>query len=291
MRPFKYLRPSSLAEACQMLSEYGESAKLIAGGQSLLPLLKQRILAPEYIIDLKHLAELNYIVERGDEIAIGAIVTHRDVETSPLIRQWFPVLVEMERWLGHPQIKNWGTLGGNLAHADPGGDPAPPLIALDAKVKVISRRGERIIPLEQFFQDYFTTALGPDEILAEIQLPKPQRLSGAAYRKEAIRASDMPIASVAAMVKLDGEKIVQTRIVLGGVGPTPLRARQAEELLQGKEIEAINLSEVAILASEEAAPTDDLEGSAQYKRRIVRVLAREIISRALERAQIRFKEA
>ena len=284
MRPFTYLRPTSVEEVCRMLTEHGEGAKLIAGGQSLIPMLKQRIMAPDYIIDLKYVSELDYIIEDGEEIRIGALATHRDVETSPLIRKRFPVLMEMERWLAQAQIKNWGTLVGNLAHADPGGDPAPPLITLGDKVKAVSQRGERVIPLEEFFEDYFTTVLEPDELLVEVQIPNPPDSSGAAYRKETIRAGDNPIGAVAAMVRLEGEKVGEVRIILGGVGPIPIKAEKTSKLLSGASLGALPLGEAARAAAEEADPPSDLEGSSDYKKRIVYVLTKEIVSRAVERA-------
>ncbi len=284
MRPFTYLRPTSVAEVCRMLTEHGEGAKLIAGGQSLMPMLKQRIMAPDYIIDLKYVSELDYIIEDGEGIRIGALATHRDVENSPLIRERFPVLMEMERWLAQAQIKNWGTLVGNLAHADPGGDPAPPLITLGAKVKAVSQKGERVIPLEEFFEDYLTTVLEPEELLVEVQIPNPPDSSGAAYRKETIRAGDNPIGAVAAMVRLEGEKVGEVRIVLGGVGSTPIKAEKASKLLSGASLDALPLSEAARAAAEEADPSSDLEGSVEYKKRIVYVLTKEIVSRAVERA-------
>ncbi len=284
MRPFTYLRPTSVAEVCRMLTEHGEGAKLIAGGQSLMPMLKQRIMAPDYIIDLKYVSELDYIIEDGEGIRIGALATHRDVENSPLIRERFPVLMEMERWLAQAQIKNWGTLVGNLAHADPGGDPAPPLITLGAKVKAVSQKGERVIPLEEFFEDYLTTVLEPEELLVEVQIPNPPDSSGAAYRKETIRAGDNPIGAVAAMVRLEGEKVGEVRIVLGGVGSTPIKAEKASKLLSGASLGALPLSEAARAAAEEADPSSDLEGSVEYKKRIVYVLTKEIVSRAVERA-------
>ncbi len=284
MRPFAYLRLTSVEEVCRLLAEHGEGAKLIAGGQSLIPMLKQRIMVPDYIIDLKYISELDYIIEDGEGIRIGALATHRDVETSPLIRERFPVLVEMERWLAQPQIKNWGTLVGNLAHADPGGDPAPPLIALGARVKAVSQRGERVINLEDFFEDYLTTVLEPDELLVEVQISNPPDSSGAAYRKETIRAGDNPIGAVAAMVRLEGKKVREACIILGGVGSTPIKAEKASKLLSGASLDDLPLNEAARAAAEEADPSSDLEGSAEYKRRIVYVLTREIVSRAVERA-------
>ena len=181
MRPFEFLIPKSLAEACSLLSEYKEEAKIISGGQSLIPQLRLRVLAPKFVIDIKNLLELDYIRENNDSLKIGSVTSHRTIETSPLVRQRFPVLVEMERRVADVQIRNWGTLGGNLAHADPAGDPAPPLIALGAKVKAVSVRGEREIPLGELFIDFLTTVLEPDEILTEIAVPYLHNLHDTLY--------------------------------------------------------------------------------------------------------------
>ena len=165
MRPFEYVVTRDLAEACSVLAEYKEDAKVLAGGQSLVPLLRHRLLSPRYVIDIQRLPGLESIREESDGLKIGALTTHRAVETSPVVARRFPMLVEAECRLAHPQIRNWGTVGGNLCYADPGGDLGPTLMALGAGVKVVSTRGERTIPLSGFFNDNLTTVIEPDEIL------------------------------------------------------------------------------------------------------------------------------
>ena len=287
MKPFEYLKPKSLTEACSLLSEHKEEAKIIAGGQSLIPQLKLRVLACKFVIDVKNLQELDYIRENRDSLRIGALTTHRAMELSPVIKERFPVLVEMERRLAQVQIRNWGTIGGSLCHADPAGDPAPTLIALGAKVKAVSVRGEREIVLEEFFIDYFTTVLEPDEILAEIEVPYLPSHTAGAYRKETIIAGDIPIASVAAVIGLDGgqDKVKEARIVLGGVGMTPIRAREAEQVLIGKKAEGKLVEEAGMVAAGEASPTADVQGSVEYKRKLVRLLTKEMVDLAIKRAQ------
>lgn len=287
MRPFKYLEPKTVPEACSMVAEHGEAAKLLAGGQSLIPLLKQRFITPEYVINLKGLPGLDYLSNGQGSLKIGALTPHRTIETSPLIKSIFPMLSEMERTVGSVQVRNWGTLGGNLCHADPGGDPGPTLIALGAKVKAVSVRGEREIPLEDFFQDYLATALAPDEILVEIEVPTPPPLSGGAFHKESVRLGDMAIASTAAFVVLEGKggPIKEARIALGAAGSTPIRAKKAEASLVNKKITDELLREAGEIAATEAHPTSDVNGSEEYKLEMVRVVTRNTLREAIRRAQ------
>ncbi|MBI2908451.1 MAG: xanthine dehydrogenase family protein subunit M [Chloroflexi bacterium] len=287
MRPFKYLEPKTVEEACSMLAEHGEEAKLLAGGQSLIPLLQQRLISPGYIINLKGVPGLDHLRNGGDSLKLGALTLHRAVETSPVIKARFPMLSEMERTLGSVQIRNWGTLGGNLCHADPGGDPGPALIALGASVKAASVRGERWIDLEDFFRDYLTSGLAPDEILTEIEAPYPPPLSGGAFHKESVRLGDMAIASTAAYVVLEGKDgpVKDLRIVLGAVGSTPLRAGRAEKVLRGQRVTDELLRQAGEAAAAEAHPTSDINGSEEYKREMVRVVTRNMLREALQRAR------
>jgi carbon-monoxide dehydrogenase medium subunit len=287
MKRFDYLTPKSVEEAYSFLSDHKEEAKIIAGGQSLIPQLKLRVLAPKFVVDIKNLTDLEYIRESQDSLKIGALTTHRRIETSEVIKKRFPVLVEMEHRLSDVQIRNWGTLGGNLCHADPAGDPAPVLVALGTKVKAVSARGERTIALGEFCINYLTTVLEPDEILTEIEVPYPPSFSGAAYRKETVRAADFPIASVAAVVSLDGEqgRVKKARIVLGGVGKTPVEAIQAEQVLAGEKAHGKLAREAGKVAANEIRPIADVHGSEEYKRKIVELLTEEIVSLAIKRAQ------
>ncbi len=285
MRPFEFLEPKTLEEACSLLSEHKEEAKLLAGGQSLRPILRQRLLAPKYLINIKGLSELDYIKELRGELKIGALTTHRTIETSLIIGQKLPMLVEMERSVGSIQIRNWGTIGGSLAHADPAGDPAPALIAVGAKVKVVSTRGEREIPLENFMTGYLETTLAADEILTEITVPYLASNSGGAYLKEAIRVGDIGIATVAAMVTLNGKQQVKdARFVLGAQGTPPLRATQAERVAVGKRA-VDSIEDVAEATAKEARPQTDIVGSVEYKLELVKVLTKRALSLSISRAQ------
>jgi len=282
---FEYLEPASLSEACSWLSDYKGEAKIIAGGQSLLPILKTRLISPQYLIDVKCLLELEYVSDEKDGIKMGALTTHRTVETSPLIKERFPILAQIERVLATVQIRNWGTIGGSLCHADPAGDPAPALIALGAKVKATSLRGVREIPLGEFFVDYFETVLQPDEILTEIHVPSLPPCAGVAYSKESVRPGDTAIISMTAVVTLDKGVVGEARIVLGNVSKTPLRAKRAEQALIGKEGTRDVLEEVGRVVAEEIHPSTDMEGSAEYKRELAKVVAKRTVGQAIEQAK------
>ena len=286
IRDFKYLRPTTVKEALEILSQYAEEAKIIAGGQSLLILMRQGLVAPPYLIDIKHLNEINYIeAEASGGIRIGATTTHRAIEKSALIKERFPLLSQMEEKLASIQTRNWGTIGGNLCHADPAGDPAPVLIALNASFKVASSRGEREVAAEEFFLDYFETALEEGEMLLEIKVPPMAPKTAVSYQKFTIIDSDMGIVAVAASITLDGgKKCKEARLVLGGAAPIPMRAKGAEELLQGGELDDALLEEVGRKASEEAEPISDIHASEAYKRELVKVLAKRMVKRAWEEA-------
>ncbi len=281
---FELLMPANIREACRMLAEHGEEVKVVAGGQSLLPLLKNRFISPKYLINIKGLPDMEYIKRTAKGIQIGALTTHHSLETSALIKQRFPVLSEMEKGVGNLQIRNWGTIGGNLAHGDPASDYGPCLIALNASVKVVSMTGEREIPLDVFFVDYLETVLKPDEILVCINLPKPPPGTGSAYHKESVRLGDAPIASVAATITLDSKIVKDARIVLGAAGTTCFRAIKAEEVVRGAKIEHA-LKEVGEAAAAEAKPITDLEGSEEHKREIIKVITRRVVSQAISRAR------
>jgi carbon-monoxide dehydrogenase medium subunit len=247
-------------------------------------LLKQRLVSPDYVIGIKGLQELDYLSSYSDRISMGSITTHRTLETSPVIKKELPMLVEMERGVASIQIRNWGTIGGNLCIGDPACDPAVALLALEAKVRVRSLRQEREIPLEEFFVDYLETALEPDEILVEIIVPRPEARTQGTYIKESVRAGDYGIASAAVVVSLDGGVIRKARIALGASGPTPLRAKKAEEAISGRDIGSA-LALVGSVAAAEAHPTTDIEGSEAYKRRIIEHITQEALATAVKRVQ------
>ena len=285
---FEYFAPKTVKEALSLLSRYREEAKIIAGGQSMLVIMKQGLFAPEYLIDIKGIAALDYIkYDEGKGLRIGALTIHRAIEKSPVIQKHFGVLSEMERNLATIQTRNWGTIGGNLCHGDPAGDPAPVLIALNAKLKLASSVGERIIDMEEFSKDYLEVDLKPNEMLTEIQVPILPARTGTAYEKLMVMKGDMGIVGAAVSITLrPGDGVCENaRIALGSAASVPLRARKAERRLTGKVINDVLLAEAGEVASTEAAPPSDVHGSAEYRREMVKVFVKRVAQIALERAK------
>ena len=288
IKSFEYFAPKTVEEALSLLSQYKEEAKIIAGGQSLLVVMKQGLLATEYLIDVKGLSTLDYInYDDGKDLRIGALTTHRAIEKSPIIQKHFGVLSEMERNLATVQTRNWGTIGGNLCHGDPAGDPAPVFIVLKAKLKLASLGGERIVDMEEFSKDYLEVVLEPNEMLTEIQVPTPPPRTGTAYEKLMVMKGDMGIIGAAVSITLSGRDGIckDARIVLSNAASIPLRAREAEKQLIGKVINDDLLTEAGEVASTEADPTADVHGSAEYRREMVKVFVKRVAKKALERAK------
>ena len=288
IKDFEYFAPKTVEEALSLLSQYKEEAKIIAGGQSILVVMKQGVLAPEYLIDVKGISALDYInYGEGEGLTIGALTTHRAIEKSAIIQKHLGVLSEMEGNLATIQTRNWGTIGGNLCHGDPAGDPAPVFIALNAKLKLASKGGERIIDMEEFSQDYLEVALEPDEMLTEIQVPIPPPHTGTAYEKLMVMKGDMGIVGAVVSITLSsGNGVCQdARIALSNAGSVPLRAREAEKRLIGKVVNDDLLIEAGEAASAKADPPSDVHGSAEYRREMVKVFVRRVARKALERAK------
>ncbi len=287
MNTFEYVPAKTVKEACDLLSQYGEEAKILGGGQSLVTLMKQDFVSPAYLIDIKGISDLDYIrYDETDGFRIGALTTHRSLEKSAVVKDKYFMLSEMERTLASVPVRNWGTVGGNLAHADPASDLAPTLMALGAEVTLTGPNGERVVSLDDFFIDYFETALRPDEILAEIHVPNSGQ-GGGIYSKFAQRATDLAVVSVAVNLILDPDNrdlCKDIRIVMGSVGPTPLRSKRGEDLLKGQTLSDTLIEETARVSAEDAQPTTDINGSEEYKREIVDVLVRRTIKEAKARA-------
>lgn len=287
IKDFEYFAPGTLQEALSLLKQYGDHCKVIGGGQSLLILMRQGLVSPEYLISIKGLTALSYIKDdRQQGLRIGALTSHRDIEKSRLIHRKFPVLAEMETRLASIQTRNWGTIGGNIAHADPAGDPAPVLIALGASAKVAGPNGERTVPLDEFFHDYFETDLQPGELLTEITVPVPPPRTGSCYSKFNVIESDMATVGVAVSMTL-GEKngvCQDIRIALGAAAPVPMRARKAEDEVRGKKVTEALLRKAGEIASTEANPVSDIHASASYRRELVKVMVRRMGMEALDRA-------
>jgi carbon-monoxide dehydrogenase medium subunit len=287
IKDFEYFGPKTLKEALTLIDKYRDEYKIIAGGQSLLILLRQGLLQPENVIDIYGIKELDYIKSDGKKgLKIGALTTHREIEYSPLMTGSFEVLSHMEHLLSTPQTRNRGTIGGNIAHGDPAGDPAPVLMALGAKVKLASVNGERVLGMEEFSVDYFETAMEHGEMLVEIHLPAAPAHTGASYTKFNIIASDMATVSVASCVTLGADDTcTDIRIALGAAAPRPMRAKAAEEILKGKKITDALLKKAGQAASEEAEPVSDIAASEEYRRELVKVLVGRVTKDAISKAK------
>jgi aerobic carbon-monoxide dehydrogenase medium subunit len=287
MKDFDYLEPQTVAEACALLKQHGGEAKVFAGGAHLTILMKQGLLAPASLINIKKITELKGIrFDAAEGLVIGALVTHRELETSPLAHEKFPVLCEAEREVANIRVRNMGTVGGNLASGEPLTDLAQIFIALDGKAKIAGPNGQRTIPVEELFLDFYTTSLAEDEILTQVVLPPLPPRSGIDYiRFSSSSVVDKPAAGVAVRVTLNANGTTETaRIVLGCVGATPVRARRAETLLTGKKMTPELAQEAGSIASQECTPTSDLRGSEPYKRAIVKTLGRRAALKAHERS-------
>lgn len=288
MNDFEYVAPKTLHEALQLLDQYRDQYKIIAGGQSLLIMMRQGLIQPEVLIDIKGLSELDYI--KSDDrkgLRIGALTTHRTIEKSPVIKKSFGVIAEMEGRLASIQTRNWGSIGGNLCHGDPAGDLAPVLIALNATLTVAGSKGERNRLVEDFFLDYFETALEHGELLREIQVPAIPPNTGVAYTKFNVIETEMATVGVAVSITLASKEgnCKDVRIVLGNAAPKPVRAKQAEELLRGKKITDPLLQEAGEIASTEGDPISDIHASAEYRQELIKALIKRVGKEALSRAK------
>jgi aerobic carbon-monoxide dehydrogenase medium subunit len=282
---FEYLRPSTIPEAIAFLQQYGDEAKILSGGQSLIPLMKLRLARPAYLIDINRIVGLSYIKEEDGYLKIGGLTREAELEESLLVHSKFPILVDTERVIADPQVRNLATVAGNLAHGDPANDHPATMLSLGAKIVATGPKGERVIPVEDFFVSLFTTALQLEEIVTEIRVPLPPPHSGGAYFKLERKVGDFATAAVAAQVTLDGSGICkQVGIGLTNVGPTPVKARKAEVFARGKKLDEATIRQAAQLAADEARPSSDLRGPAEYKKGLVKELAFRALSRAVERA-------
>jgi carbon-monoxide dehydrogenase medium subunit len=288
IHPFHYHRASTKKEAFILMDKYQDDYKIICGGQSLLILMRQGLVAPENLIDIKRLKEMSYIhYDPKNGLTIGATTTHREIEKSPLIRKYFSVLEEAEKNIASIQTRNWGTIGGNLAHGDPAGDPAPILIAANATVKMASVEKERSLPLEDFTCDIFETVLEEGELLTEIQVPVFPKKTSLAYEKFSIIKNQQGIVSVAAWITMaeNNTECKDARIVLGAAASIPFRAKEAEQMLIGEKIDNKLLSRVGKKASEECDPVGDIYATETYRRLLVKVLTEKTAQKAWEQAK------
>ncbi|MFI6435900.1 FAD binding domain-containing protein [Streptomyces sp. NPDC050759] len=272
---FDYTRPSSVAEAVRALSEGGEDAKVLAGGQSLLPLLRLRLAFPELVVDVGRVPGLTGVREEGETLVVGAMTTHHDVIRDPLVRRYAGLLAAATAGVGDPAVRHRGTVGGSLAHADPAGDLPAVVLALDAELIATGPGGRRAIPAREFFVDYLQTALEPDELLVEIRIPKADGW-GFHYEKFHRVAQSWAIVGVAALVRRDGGHIAEARVGLTNMGSTPLRATATEEALTGS-ADGQDVARAAESAAEGTQPSRDLYGSPEYRAHLARVLTRRAV--------------
>lgn len=282
---FEYLRPKTVPEAVAMLQQHGDEAKILSGGQSLIPMMKLRLARPGFLIDINRISGLSYVKEEGGYLKIGGLTREAELEASPLVHSKYPILLDTAHVIADPQVRNMATVGGNLAHGDPANDHPATMMALGAQVVSTGPRGERVIPIEDFFVSLFTTALQHEEILTEIRIPVPPARSAGAYFKLERKVGDFATAAVAVQLTLDDKGVCQKAgIGLTNVGPTPVKARKAEEFLRGKKLDEANINRAGQLAADESAPSPDLRGPVEYKKGLVKELAKRALTRAFERA-------
>lgn len=279
---FDYASPSSLDEVISLLRQYQDDAKVLAGGHSLLPLMKLRLAAPGMLVDLGRVPDLAYIRDRGDYVAIGAMTTLHSMESSDLLRQRLPLVADTAGLVGDMQVRNRGTIGGNLAHADPASDFPSVITALGGKIVARGPDRDRIIDAQDFFQDIWTSALQPSEVLTEIRVPYAQGEPAQAYEKFRQRSQDWAIVGVAVNITRSNGSVGNASVVLANVGTTPVRATAVEDALRGQEANAASVRVAAERASEGLNPSAELRADPDYKRHLARVLTRRALERALQ---------
>jgi aerobic carbon-monoxide dehydrogenase medium subunit len=286
MHAFDYLQPSSIEQASQLLAEHGDDARVFAGGTALMLVMRQRMLNPKVLVSLDKLASLRGInFDEANGLRIGALCVHNDVASHYSVQKRYPMLTHMAAHLANPQVRNQGTLGGNLCYADPATDPPGCLMALDASVVLQSCRGERVLPMEDFITDYYTTALAPDELLVAILLPPPAPNSVSRYtRFRRTAAEHRPMLNVsfyARRLGQDATRLSNVRLVVAASTPMPMRLTQAEELLASEPLSESLIAEVARIASEQANVLSDQRATESYRREMIRVVTRRALQSAL----------
>ena len=285
-RSFEYYAPRTLDEAIALLQKLGSEAKLLSGGQSLIPMMKLRLASPQYIVDINRVPGLDYITESNGHLKIGALTREHQLETSDLVKSKFPILADTAKVIADPLVRSQATVCGNLAHGDPANDHPATMLAVGAKAVATGPNGQREIAIEDFFPALFTTALAAEEILTEIRIPIPPPASGGAYLKLERKVGDFATAGVAVQITLNSSGACKRAgLGLTNVGLTPIKARKAEAFVAGKTLDESMIKQAAELAASESQPLDDIRGSADYKRDLVRVLTARAFGRALERAK------
>ncbi|MFH1351181.1 MAG: xanthine dehydrogenase family protein subunit M [Pseudomonadota bacterium] len=293
MKPalFEYLCAKDKRDALGFLKEYGEDAKILAGGQSLMPLMNMRLSRPEYIIDINRIPELSYINEAEGALKIGAMTRHRDLETSPLIRSRCPIFSDAIRHIGHVQIRTRGTIGGSLAHADPSAEMPGIITLLDGKIRVENLDGERALSPEEFFISYFITSLDPEEMIIEIELPVMPPQMGWSFMEKSMREGDLAIAGTGVTLEIedDNETCMAAKVVFIGVDERPVRGSVIEEYLPGRPVNELTVEKAGELVKDVIDPESDIHASAEYRHHISKVLFKRALMEAKRRAEARAK--
>lgn len=284
--PFEYDDPSSVDETLALLAEHGDAAKLLAGGQSLVPLLNFRLARPDRLVDINKVAELDYLTLENGSLRIGALVRQSTLERSEDAARAVPLLREAVRFVGHVQIRNRGTVGGSVAHADPAAELPVALAALDARFRIRSARGDRTLAAEELFVTHLTTALEPDELLTEIEVPVPAVGTGYAFVEFARRLGDFALGGAAVLIRVAGDGSCENAsVALLAAGPTPARASSVEELLRGRAFDDASARDAAQAAVADLQPTTDIHGGSEYRRDLIEALLRRALAKAGERAK------
>lgn len=283
MKPsaFEYFAPSTVREAIGLLERHGEEAKILAGGQSLVPLMNFRVARPKALVDINHIRELDYIREEKGELVIGGLTRERALEVSPLVQKKCPILAEAISYIGHLPIRTRGTIGGSLVHADPAAEIPIVVCALGGKMKVVGSSGERVLGAEEFFVTYLTSALEPAEILTEVRIPTLPSNTGWSFMEFSRRHGDFGIVAVASILFMEDKgRCQKASIALGGVAPTPIRAREAEKFLAGQVLSEALITEAGIKAAEATDPESDYHASAQYRKNLAKVFTKRSLREA-----------
>lgn len=283
---FNYDAPATLDEAYALLHQYGDDAKILAGGHSLIPMMKLRFASPTHLIDINNIPGLSYIKEEDGKLKIGAMTKECDLEESDVIKSKYHIFTDASKLIADPQVRNFGTIGGNLAHGDAANDHPAVMIALGAEVEISGKEGKRSVSIDEFFYGFYTTAVQHGEILTEISLPAAGANMGSAYHKAERKVGDYATAGVAAVIEIDDSgTCTKAGIGLTNVNATPLRAARSEEALVGTKLTADDIAKAAQYASEDCNPSADLRGDEDYKRHLVKVITKRMLNKAIDRAK------
>ena len=283
---FNYDAPTSLDDAIALLHQYGDDSKILAGGHSLIPMMKLRFASPTHLIGLSNIPGLSYVKEEDGFLKIGAMTTEVEVEDSELIKSKYHIFSDATKLIADPQVRNFGTLGGNLAHGDAANDHPAVMFALGAEIEITGKDGKRTVPIDEFFFGFYMTAVQHGEVLTEIRIPEATGNFGSAYHKAERKVGDYATAGVAAMVQIgDDGKCTKAGIGLTNVNSVPMRSARSEEVLIGSDLSESVINQAAQFASEDCNPSDDLRGDEDYKRHLVKVITKRMLNKAISRAK------